>query len=56
MNRGFVTEVSVTPLTAEQRQRLEAFTFARAILGPHNTVRDLLRVARYVSNGRTDEP
>lgn len=56
--RGYngATEPVVEPLTKEQRQRLEALTFARKLVGTNNAlnqpVRDWLRIARYIVEGK----
>jgi hypothetical protein len=54
MRDGYPTELAVTPLTKEQRQRLEAFTAARALLmdrGALAPLSALLTVARYIETG-----
>lgn len=52
---GAVTPV-VEPFTKEQRQRLEALTFARKLVGathdPNNQpVEDWMRIAEYIVSG-----
>jgi hypothetical protein len=53
---GALTPV-VTPLTKEQRQRLESLTFARKLVEasrPHSSspdINDWLKLARYIDKG-----
>lgn len=53
---GGAVEPAVTPLSKEQRQRLEAITFARMLVGSTSNpnaqpVSDWLRIAQYISRG-----
>lgn len=55
MNRGYATELAVSPFTAEQRQRLEAVTAARALIRDRTT-EELLDVAEYIESGVRTRP
>lgn len=47
------TKGSVQPFTKEQRQRLEAVTFARALKSNGGTVNDWLSLADFIATGNT---
>lgn len=50
MNRTYVTEVSVTPFTIEQRRRLEALTAVRGLYRDLAAL-EAVRVAAWIESG-----
>jgi hypothetical protein len=52
MNNGRLRSVAVTPLTAEQRQRLECMTAIRDFY-PNASTHEVIRLTEYLVNGET---
>jgi hypothetical protein len=52
MNNGYVRSVAVTPLTPEQRQRLELMTAIRDFY-PNIAVHEVIRMTDYLYQGET---